>query len=66
MCPRRFVDQDDHLVSTLTVEESLMYSAQLRLPDVVPDGMHCPGDTDLFLTISSELENLFSLHSKFP
>eukprot|EP00123_Amoebidium_parasiticum_P015951 comp23216_c2_seq1/m.37804 comp23216_c2_seq1/g.37804 ORF comp23216_c2_seq1/g.37804 comp23216_c2_seq1/m.37804 type:complete len:1009 (-) comp23216_c2_seq1:257-3283(-) len=31
-----FVDQEDCLIGTLTVQESLMYSALLRLPDSVP------------------------------
>ncbi|KNC70403.1 hypothetical protein SARC_17069, partial [Sphaeroforma arctica JP610] len=38
-----YVDQDDHLIRTLTPkvgdssQESLMYSARLRLPDAVSD-----------------------------
>ncbi|KNC87622.1 hypothetical protein SARC_00253 [Sphaeroforma arctica JP610] len=31
-----FVDQEDLLIDTLTVAETLMYSAELRLPDCVP------------------------------
>eukprot|EP01134_Creolimax_fragrantissima_P000448 CFRG0448T1 len=31
-----FVDQEDLLIPTLTVMETLMYSAELRLPDSVP------------------------------
>eukprot|EP00126_Sphaerothecum_destruens_P010376 Sdes_comp20725_c2_seq1m16512 len=32
-----FVDQEDTLLPTLTVQESLMYSAFLRLSDAIPD-----------------------------
>eukprot|EP00123_Amoebidium_parasiticum_P009578 comp19566_c0_seq1/m.22975 comp19566_c0_seq1/g.22975 ORF comp19566_c0_seq1/g.22975 comp19566_c0_seq1/m.22975 type:complete len:1015 (-) comp19566_c0_seq1:143-3187(-) len=34
-----FVDQEDCLIGTLTVRESLTYSALLRLPDSVPNDM---------------------------
>eukprot|EP01134_Creolimax_fragrantissima_P003659 CFRG3659T1 len=34
-----YVDQNDHLIGTLTPRESLMYSARLRLPDNLSDAV---------------------------